>query len=102
MFHFFPTEGVSIAQVKTGAYIYIRAFDVGVMKGSIIITPKLQRYVLPGVWHHTVPTVRINRRNFQKGIWKEPPFQQDFSGKEFIFLGACLKGIVGKFCPCIF
>ena len=66
------------------------------------ITPKLQRYVLPGGLAPHGPNSSHKPKKMSPGIWKEPPFQQDFSGKEFIFLGPCLKGIVGKFSPCIF
>ena len=58
--------------------------------------------MLPGGLAPHGPNSSCIPKKISKGIWKEPPFQQDFSGKEFIFLGACLKGIVGKFCQCLF
>ena len=92
---FLPSRGRKHRTVQDWC-IYIRAFDVGVMKGSIIITPKLQRCVAGGLAPHG-PNCSHKPKKFSKGIWKEPPFQQDFSGKEFIFL-YIFRGLFERYC----
>ena len=106
MFQFFsfPTEGVSIAQFQTGADIYsLFRGDCG--ERILTNNPQASDMCCRGVWHHTVPTVHINRRKFQKEFGKNLLFNRTIPGKSlyfYIFLGACLKGIVGKSCPCLF
>ena len=71
--HFFPTEGVSIAQFQTGPDIFMlktACFRGGGEEGININNPQASDMCCRVVWHHTVPL--FAGRKFQEDLGNNP------------------------------